>query len=61
MSLDDIVIMIKDKNVSRSLRQLAHISAVYPSPNGQVRQGASTVQVKGKLTDLTQNLNLEPP
>lgn len=50
LSLDDTVIMIKDKNVSRSLQQLAHVSAVYPSPNGQVHQGASTVQVKGKLT-----------
>ena len=30
--------MIKDENVSCSLWKLARVSAVYPSPDGQVRK-----------------------
>jgi len=37
LSIDNIVV-IKDENISHSLWQLAHVSAVYPSLDGQVRK-----------------------
>ena len=37
MAVDDVV-MIKDENLPRNVWQLARVSAVYPSSDGQVRK-----------------------
>ena len=37
MAVDDVV-MIKDENLPRNVSQLARVSAVYPSSDGQVRK-----------------------
>ena len=38
MIKDDDVVMIKDENLPRNVWQLARVSAVYPSSDGQVRK-----------------------
>ena len=37
LTVDDVV-MIKDENLPRNIWQLARVSAVYPSSDGQVRK-----------------------